>query len=78
MVPEVFNAVDVVCFVSEQQTVVDTKVFELGDIQHVIRMIAIGVDDIIILKLQRTDTVSVTETTSDINFLPQTTEVTYV
>ena len=43
-----------------------------------INSIAIGVDDIIILKLQRTDTVSVTETTSDINFLPQTTEVTYV
>ena len=43
-----------------------------------INSIAIGVDDIIILKLQRTDTVSVTETTSDINFLPQTTEITYV
>ncbi len=43
-----------------------------------INSIAIGVDDIIILKLQRTDTVSVTETASDINFLPQTTEITYV
>ena len=43
-----------------------------------INSVAIGVDDIIILKLKRTNTVSVTETNSDINFLPQTTEITYV
>ena len=43
-----------------------------------INSVAIGVDDIIILKLKRTNTVSVVETSLDIKFLPQTTEITYV
>jgi len=45
LVPEVFNAVDVIAAVGEQLGVIDAEVFEGRDIQYVIGWEGVGVDD---------------------------------
>ena len=45
LVPEVFNAVDVVGFVGEAFTVVDPIMFKFTDINRIVRSIAVGIDD---------------------------------
>lgn len=45
LVPEVLDAVDVVCIVGEQLRMIDADMVELRDIQHVIGAEGIGVDD---------------------------------
>jgi len=45
LVPEILDAINVVLLVGEQFGVIDSKVLELGNIEHVIASPAIRIDD---------------------------------
>ena len=47
LVPEILDPVDVVPLVGEQLRVIDPKVFEVGDVERVVALPAVGIDDAI-------------------------------
>lgn len=45
LVPEVLDAVDMVAPIGKQLAMIDPKMVEVGDVEHIIATIAIGVDN---------------------------------
>lgn len=45
LVPEVFDAVNMVAPIRKQLAMIDPKLMEIGDVEHIIATIAISVDD---------------------------------
>jgi hypothetical protein len=73
LVPEILDAIDVVVLVGKQIGMIDPEMVEVGDVEHVIAAVAIGVDNAVGLDFARNYGISVSDLvslTAILNTLP--------